>query len=72
MDLEPGTLVAGMIVSAIGLGLFLYGKKQARIPQLTAGILLMVEPVLVPNPWYMSGLAGVLVAGTWFAQRRGW
>ena len=34
MDLSASTLFASLFVSSIGFGLFLYGKKQARIPQL--------------------------------------
>jgi hypothetical protein len=72
MDFTPGTLIAGLVVSSVGLGLFLYGKKQGRVPQLVAGILLTVVAILVPGPWLMSAVAAVLVAGTWFATQRGW
>ena len=71
MNIEPGTLIAGLFVSTIGLSLFLFGKKQARIPQLTGGLLLMIVPMLVPDPWTMSAAAGAVIAGVWFAWRRG-
>lgn len=64
-------LLAGFVVSTIGFSLFLYGKKQARPPQLVAGLLMMLVPFAVPGAvWiYVSGAA--LGAGTWAAVRAG-
>lgn len=41
------TIVAGFLFGTIGLGFFLYGKKQQRIPPLVYGIVLMVLPYVV-------------------------
>jgi len=71
MNLEPGTLIAGLFVSTIGLSLFLFGKKQSRIPQLAGGLLLMGLPMCVPSPWWMSATAATVIAGVWFALRHG-
>ncbi|MBL8733369.1 MAG: hypothetical protein JNN13_13445 [Planctomycetes bacterium] len=72
MDFSAGYLFASLVVSSVGLGLFLYGKKQARAPQLTAGVLLMGFPCLVTGVGWMLGIATTVLAGLWFACRQGW
>jgi hypothetical protein len=60
-----------MLVSTIGFGIFLYGKKQVRVPQLATGIALMVYPYFVGSAALMIGIGAVLVAGLWLAVRAG-
>lgn len=71
MDLDPGTLVAGLVVSTIGFSLFLYGKKQARAPQLVAGLVLMLLPMVGVNAWWQTGLALATVIGLKLTVRAG-
>ena len=71
LDLSPGALFASLIVSAIGLGLFLYGKRASRPPQLVTGIVLMVSPYFTGGPALTSGVAAVVLIGMWFAVRAG-
>jgi len=71
MDLDPATLCTGLLISAVGTGLFLYGKKQARVPQIVAGLLLIVLPVAVPGALCQLGAAALVIAGVWFAVRSG-
>jgi len=71
IEFTAGWLFASLLVSSLGLGLFLYGKKQARIPQLVAGLAMMIYPVFVASPLFMLGIGVVLVAGLWFAVRAG-
>jgi hypothetical protein len=47
MDLDLSTLIAGCLVSTVGFSVFLYGKKQARLPQLVAGSVMMLLPLVV-------------------------
>lgn len=71
MNLSGNALIASMVISTIGTGFFIYGKKQTRMPQLFAGIALMVGPYFVDSvPWMVSGSC-VLLAGLWFAVRAG-
>lgn len=64
MGLDPssGSLCASLLVSSVGTGLFLYGKKQVRMPQLVAGLLLVAEPMLVSDPLAMLAV-GMAVVG---------
>ena len=67
--MDTGTIIAGFIISTVGFSFFLYGKKQARVPQLVVGILLMVAPFLVTNPLWMSVTAILLLVGLRIALR---
>ena len=72
MDLfEPGPLFASLVIGAVGLGLFLYGKRQKRLPQMLAGLVLMVFPYFVPSVLWMVVIAVAIVGLTWIAARVG-
>lgn len=71
MNLSTGWLLSSLLVSSVGLGFFLYGKKQMRVPQLVTGILLVAGSTFVPSwVWMLTG-AGLLLAGLWGALRAG-
>ena len=42
-------LFLGLLFSSIGLGFFIYGKKQKVLVPLTCGLLLMIYPYFVSN-----------------------
>jgi hypothetical protein len=71
MDLSHGSLIASMLVSTVGFGFFIYGKKQVRVPQLATGMTLMVFPYFVGSAALMVGIGTALVAGLWLAVRAG-
>ena len=63
------TLMWGMIFGSIGLGFFIYGKKQKSIIPLISGIVLMVVPYLISNIYALILLGIVLVALPYFIRR---
>jgi hypothetical protein len=69
---ETGALFLALLIGAVGTGLFIYGKKQARVPQLVAGIALVVYPYFVSNLWVMAGIAVALIAALWGAVKAGY
>jgi len=71
MDLETSSLVASLIVSSIGFVVFVYGKRQQRVPQIVVGLVLMGYPYFVPGVVPVAIIAAVLLVGLWFAIRRG-
>lgn len=71
-DLSMGFLFASLVVSAIGLGFFLYGKRQGRPVQLLGGLGLMVYPIFVHSVAWMLGIGALVVGGLWFALRLGY
>ena len=69
---EPATLFVSIVTSLVGFGLFSYGRKQARLPQVIGGLFLMVYPYFVSTLTSMLVIAFVILAGVWFALRAGW
>ncbi len=47
MNLEPGALILGLVAGSIGVGYFVYGRRQRKPMFLVAGIALCVMPYLV-------------------------
>lgn len=71
MDLDAGSLFASCMIGAVGAGLFVYGKKQQRAPQLIVGLILAVYPYFVPSVVPMVGIAVALLAALTFVVRQG-
>ena len=71
MDLSAGSLFLNLLVSAVGAGFFIYGKKQGRLPQMIGGILLSIYPYFIPNLWVMAGIGVALVVAILVAVRAG-
>lgn len=71
MQLSAGWLFSSLCVSTVGLGFFVYGKKQTRLPQVLAGIALFLESALVPSSGWMFASAALVLAGLWAALRAG-
>lgn len=68
-ELDVVWLFASVVIGAIGLGMFLYGKKRSRFIPLLAGILMMVYPYFIPNTYVMIGI-GVGISGfVWLSRR---
>jgi hypothetical protein len=66
---SPSTLMWGVIFGSIGLGFFVYGKKQKAMVPIFCGIGLMAFPYLISNiaMLVLSGL--VLVAMPFLIKR---
>jgi len=60
------SLWIGMLLSSIGAGYFVYGKKQANASALIAGILLCILPYAMHNQGLLlfvsAGLMGLPIA----------
>lgn len=71
VDLSVGTLVASIVVSAVGMGLFVYGKKQVRVPQLVVGLAMMGFPYVASGAAAIWGLGAALAVALAVALRAG-
>jgi hypothetical protein len=71
LDLTPGSLFASLLVSSAGFTCFMYGKKQERLPQVIAGLALMVFPVFVTSPVWMLTVGAAVLGGLWASTRAG-
>jgi hypothetical protein len=72
LTFDPMWLFLSLIPSGVGLVLFVYGKKQSRMPQLVAGVVLMVYPILTPTVASLVGVGVIVCAALWVAIRAGW
>lgn len=72
MNLDPTWLFLSLIPSGIGFVLFVYGKKQERMPLLLGGIVFSVYPYFTSSILALVGVGVVLGAGLWLIVRAGW
>ena len=55
------SLVVGIIAGAIGVGYFIYGKRQAKFTPLLAGVLLCIYPYFTDSLLWLSVIGLALV-----------
>jgi hypothetical protein len=72
MSVDPTWLFVSLIPGGIGFVLFVYGKKQERWPQLTAGLLFMVYPYFATSLVSLVATGVVIGFILWYAIRLGW
>ncbi len=53
-------LILALLFGAIGLGFFVYGRRQKAIVPLICGVALMILPYFIPGTWPLV-LAGVVL-----------
>lgn len=69
---DANALLLSLLIGSVGFVCLVYGKKQARVPQMAAGVILMAYPYFVSSLWLMGGI-GVLVLGAMGAAiKLGW
>jgi len=62
------TLMWGIIFGSVGLGFFVYGKKQKAIIPMLSGIGLMASPYFISNMYILILSGIVLVAVPYFLK----
>ncbi len=69
--MDGNSILAGFAVSTLGLGFFMYGKKQARLPQMVYGLICLVYPYFVGGPLPILCVFAGLSLLFWIALRLG-
>jgi hypothetical protein len=72
VSFDPLWLFLSLIPGGIGFVLFVYGKKQARPPQLVAGLAMMVYPYFATDVASLVVIGALIGLGCWGAIRLGW
>ena len=65
---DTAALFWGLLFSSIGLGYFIYGKRQHAPVPLVCGIALMVFPYFVSSNWAMVLVGAALMAVPYFVR----
>jgi hypothetical protein len=61
-------LLWGLLFGSIGLGYFIYGRRQEKIIPRYSGIALMVFPYFIPNVYWLVGVGIGLSALPYFLR----
>jgi predicted membrane protein len=61
-------LIWGMVFASIGLGFFIYGKKQKKIVPLIAGLALFVFPYFIADISMLMIVGAILIVLPYFVR----
>jgi hypothetical protein len=61
-------LVWGVLFGSVGMGFFIYGRRQRAVVPLVAGLALMVVPYFVPNVYLLLLVGCALIALPYFVR----
>jgi hypothetical protein len=60
--MTPAALVIGILAGAIGVGYFMYGKRQTKFAPLLCGMALCVYPYFVDSVAWLVVIGAALMA----------
>ena len=66
--MNQATLLWSVLFGSIGLGFFLYGRKQSKLVPLLCGLLLMAYPYFIDNTWLLVAIGVGLVTAPYFIE----
>jgi predicted membrane protein len=66
--LNESWLLWGLLFGSVGLGFFVYGKKQRAVVPLVCGLVLMIFPYFVSNTLLLVVIGIVLMAIPYFVR----
>ena len=71
MNFDASWLFLSLITGAIGVALFIYGKKEARWPQMVVGLLFIVYPYFTTSVTWLISVGVILGGALWYLLRTG-
>jgi len=63
---SEASILWGLLFGSIGLGFFIYGKRQGVIVPLVCGVALMVYPYFISSTWLLLVIGIALMATPYF------
>ncbi|QUN07252.1 hypothetical protein KDN34_07460 [Shewanella yunxiaonensis] len=60
--MDTWTLMLGLLFSSIGMGYFIYGKRQSNLVALCSGLALMIYPYFIDNRYAVLCVGVLLMA----------
>jgi len=70
--LNANFLFASLIWGSVGVGLFIYGKKQQSMIPLFGGIAMIAVSYLISSALYMSLVSTGILGAIYFLHRQGY
>ena len=67
--MEPGPLLSGLVISMVGLAIFLYGKRMQEIRSLGIGLAMMTYPIFIHSILWMWLIAVGCIAAMYLLPR---
>ncbi len=66
--MSTSSILWGVLFGSVGLGFFMYGKKQRAVVPLVCGVVLMVLPYVVSNTIVLVAIGVALMALPYFVR----
>jgi len=66
--LNESWLLWGLLFGSIGLGFFVYGKKQKAVVPMVCGLALMIYPYFISNTIVLVASGAMLIAVPYFVR----
>ena len=66
--LIQATLLWGVLFGSIGMGYFIYGRRQQAVVPLLCGLALMLFPYFVASVYLLVGIGVLLIALPYFLR----
>jgi hypothetical protein len=67
--MNESLLLWGVLFSSIGLGYFIYGRRQGKTIPLLSGVALMIYPYFMPNSVALVTIGTIFAAVPYFIRR---
>ncbi len=61
-------LLWGLLFGSMGLGFFVYGKKQKAVVPMVCGLALMIFPYFISNTIVLVAIGAMLIAVPYFVR----
>ena len=66
--MDTTSLLWGLLFGSVGLGFFIYGKRQKAVVPLVCGLVLMVFPYFISNTIVLIAIGVALMALPYFVR----
>ena len=66
--MSSSSLLWGLLFGAVGLGFFVYGRKQKSAVPFVCGFGLMVVPYFISNVYILVAVGAALIAAPYFIR----
>lgn len=67
--MNEAELLWGLFFGSIGLGYFIYGRRQDKTIPLLCGVVLMIYPYFMPNTAALVIIGAIFIAVPYFVRR---